>query len=124
MSYNLIYLDDSNIVKVAVTGRLNFGMVQQYLKEALKLAHENNCTKYLLDHTGTLSESDTFKLHTDGDTLEQFGFKSNDKIAVVFSDDPSEDQSFQSVKSNVKWSNTRYFKNTAEAMDWLEEKAV
>jgi hypothetical protein len=122
MSYNLIYLDDSNIVRVAVTGRLNFGMVQQYLKEALKLAHENNCTKYLLDHTETLRETDAFKLHTDGDTLEKFGFKSNDKIAVVISDDPSVDQSLQAEKSNVKWSNTRYFKSVDGAMKWLEEE--
>ena len=122
MSYNLIYLDDSNIVKVAVTGRLNFGMVQQYLKEALKLAHENNCTKYLLDHTETLRETDAFKLHTDGDTLEKFGFKSNDKMAVVISDDPSEDQSLQTEKSNVKWSNTKYFKSVDGAMKWLQEE--
>ena len=122
MSYNLIYLDDSSIVKVAVTGRLNFGMVQQYLKEALKLAHENNCTKYLLDHTETLRETDAFKLHTDGDTLEKFGFKSNDKMAVVISDDPSEDQSLQTEKSNVKWSNTKYFKSVDGAMKWLQEE--
>jgi hypothetical protein len=120
MSYKLNYLDDKNVVLVVIEGRLNFDMVQQYSKAALKLARKNNCTKYLFDHTGTLSEADTFRLHTDGDTLEQFGFKSNDKLAVVIAGDPSDDQSLQAVKSNVKWSNTRYFQSTAEAMDWLE----
>ena len=121
MGYKLNYLDKRDIVQVVIEGRLSFDMVQQYSKAALKLAHENNGTKYLFDHTGTLREADAFKLHTDGDTLEKFGFKSNDRIAVVIEGDPSEDQSFQSVKSNVKWSNVRYFKSTGEAMEWLGE---
>ena len=122
MNYKLDYLVDKNIVRVTVEGRLNFSLVQQYSKEALKLAHENNCTKYLFDHTGTLSETGTLKLHTDGDTLEKFGFRSNDKIAVVVPDDPSEEQTIQSTAPNVKWGLTRYFKSIAAPMDWLDEK--
>ena len=122
MSYKLKYLDDKNIVSITFEGRLNFGIVQQYSKEALKLAHENNCTKYLFDHTATLSETAEFKLHTEGDTLEKFGFKKNDKIAVVTKDEPSEEQSGQSAAANVKWASARYFKSIAEGMNWLEKE--
>ena len=122
MSYELNYMDDKNIVTITIEGRLNFGIVQQYSKEALKLAHENNCAKYLFDHTATLSETAEFKLHTDGDTLEKFGFKSNDKIAVVKTDEPSEEQSSQSAATNVKWGTTKYFKSIEKGMNWLEKE--
>ncbi len=121
MGYKLNILEDKNIVQVRIQGRLNFGMVQQYSSAALKLAHENNCSKYLIDHTKTLPEAGGYKLHTDGDTLERFGFKSNDKIAIVISGDHADDHYNEAAKSNVKWSNTRYFIDAAEAREWLQE---
>jgi hypothetical protein len=122
MGYKLNILDEKNIVQIKIHGRLNFGMVQLYSTAALKLAHENNCSKFLIDHTKTLPEAGGYKLHTDGDTLEQFGFKSNDKIAVVISEDQADDHLNETTKSNVKWSNTRYFDSVAEAMEWLQEE--
>jgi len=122
MSYKLNYLDDKNIVTVEIEGRVNFNIVQEYSTAALKLAREHNCSRFFLDHTGILPGTDTSRLHTDGDTLEQFGFKSNDKIAVLINGDPSKEQFLQTAKANVKWSNTRYFSKAAEALKWLEEE--
>lgn len=94
-------------------------MAQQYSTEALKLARENNCSKFLFDHTRTLLEAGVYKLHTDGDTLEQFGFKSNDDIAVVISVDHSPAHILNAKKSNIKWSNIQYFNSVNEAIIWL-----
>ncbi len=121
MSYKLDYLDDKKIVRLKIQGKLNFGLVQQYSSEALKLAHENNCYKFLFDHTKTLPEAGGYKLHTDGDTLEQFGFKSKDKIAVVISADHSDIHSLNSKKSNIKWSNIQYFNTIDDSIKWLLE---
>ncbi len=63
--------------------------------------------------TKTLLEAGIYKIHTDGDALEQFGFKSSDKIAIVISSDQSDSQFFETTDSNVKWSNFKYF-NTIE----------
>lgn len=121
MGYKLSFHEGRNIVHVIIRGRVNFGTVQQYSTEAIKLAHENNCTKFLFDHTDTLPEAGGYKLHTDGDALEHFGFRSSDKIAFVVSGDYDSNHINDSSKSNVKWSDTRYFNNEAEAIDWLLE---
>ena len=121
MNYEIKYLDDKKIVRVKIQGRLNFSLVQKYSVEALKLARGNNCSKFLLDHTGSLLEAGVYKLHTDGDTMEQFGFKSNDKIAVVISVDHSPAHIWNARKSNVKFSNIQYFNSIDESVKWLLE---
>ena len=122
MSYKINYLTGKKIVKVNIKGRLNFGIVQQYSLEAIKLAHENNCNKFLINHTRSLLEGGIYKLHTDGDALEQFGFKNNDKIAIVISSNQNDDHFLKTSKSNVKWSNFRYFNTVEKANQWLLEE--
>ena len=120
MSYKINYLEDNKIVQVKIQGRVNFKVVQQYSIEAVKLAHEYNCNKFLINHAKTLMEAGIFKLHTDGDALEQFGFKSSDKIAIVISSDKNDSHFFETTDSNVKWSNFKYFNAVEKAVRWLE----
>ena len=75
MEYKVDYLEDKKIVQVKVKGRVNYQIVQQYSIEAVKLARENNCRKFLINHSKTLLEDGIYKIHTDGDALEKFGFK-------------------------------------------------
>jgi len=125
MSYKINYITGKKIVKINIQGRLNFGIVQQYSLEAIKLAHEYNCKKYLINHTKSLLEGGIYKLHADGDALEQFGFKSNDKIAIVISSSQNDDHFLKTAKSNVKWSNFRYFSTVEKASQWLlEDKSI
>ena len=90
MEYTVEYLEDKKIVQVNVKGRVNFQIAEQYSTEARKLAHEYNCKNYLINHSKTSLEANITRYHTDGDVLEQFGFKSSDKIAIVISRDRSE----------------------------------
>ncbi len=113
MSYTINYLKDKKIVQVKIQGRVNFRVAQQYSIGAIKLAHEYNCKKFLFNHTKTLLETGIYKIHTDGDGLEQFGFKSSDKIAIVILSDLNDNHFFEETDSNVKWSNFKYF-NTIE----------
>ena len=121
MSYIINYLKDKKIVQVKIQGRLNFRMAQQYSKEAIKIAREYNCKKFLINHTKTLPETGIYKIHTDGDALEQFGFKSSDKIAIVILSDENDSHFFEKTDSNVKWSNFKYFKTKEKAVHWLLE---
>ncbi len=122
MEYSIDYLEDKNIVQVKVKGRVNFQIAQQYSIEAKKLAHEYNCRKFLINHTKTLLEANIYKIHTDGDALEQFGFKSTDKIAVVISRDQDDLLFSEATDANVKWSNFKYFDSVKEAVRWLAIK--
>ncbi len=120
MTYTINYLEDKKIVEVNIQGRVNFKIAQQYSIEAKKLAHEYNCKKFLINHAETLMEAGIFKIHTDGDALEQFGFKSSDKIAIVISSDKNDSHFFETTDSNVKWSNFKYFNAVEKAVSWLE----
>ncbi len=121
MSYKIDYLKDKKIVQVAVQGRVNFKIVQQYSIDAIKLSRENNCKKFLINHSKTLLESGVYRLHTDGDTLEQFGFDPGDKIAIVISNDKNDSHLFETTDANVNWSNFKYFNNVENAVRWLIE---
>ena len=122
MEYSIDYLEDKNIVQVKVKGRVNFQIAQQYSIEAKKLAHEYNCRKFLINHTKTLLEANIYKIHTDGDALERFGFKSTDKIAVVISREQDDLRFSETTDANVKWSNFKYFDSAKEAVRWLAIK--
>ena len=122
MEYSVDYLEDKNIVQVKVKGRVNFQIAQQYSIEAKKLAHEYNCRKFLINHTKTLLEANIYKIHTDGDALERFGFKSTDKIAVVISREQDDLRFSETTDANVKWSNFKYFDSAKEAVRWLAIK--
>ena len=119
MSYTINYLKDEELVLVKVQGRLNFSTAQQYSIEAIKLARENRCKKFLLDHSNTSLEAGVLKIHTDGDALELFGFNRKDKIAIVISGGRNTPLLFETSDSNVKWSNFKYFKNYGRAASWL-----
>jgi len=122
MEYSIDYLEDKNIIQVKVKGRVNFQIAQQYSIEAKKLAREYNCRKFLINHTKTLLEANIYKIHTDGDALERFGFKSTDKIAVVISRDQDDLRFSEATDANVKWSNFKYFDSAKEAVRWLAIK--
>ena len=119
MEYSIDYLEDKKIVQVQVKGRVNFKIAKQYSIEAIKLAHEYNCRKILINHTETLLETDIYKIHTDGDALEQFGFTSTDKIAIVISRDLDDLRFSEATDANIKWSNFKYFGTSEEAIHWL-----
>jgi len=121
MSYTINYLKDKKIVQVEIQGKVNFRIVKQYSIEAINIAHEYNCKKFLINHTKTLPEAGIYKIHTDGDALEQFGFKSSDKIAIVISSDQNDNHFSEITDSNVKWSNFKYFNTIEKAVPWLIE---
>jgi hypothetical protein len=119
MEYTVDYLEDKKIVQVKVKGRVNFQIVQQYSIEAVKLARENDCRKFLINHIKTSLEDSIYKIHTDGDALEKFGFKTTDKIGIVVSRSQDELRFSEATDANVKWSNFKYFGTAKEAVAWL-----
>jgi hypothetical protein len=121
MSYTIDYLDDKKIVQVEVNGRVDFKTAKLYSTEAIKLAHEYKCKKFLFNHTKTTLETGVYKIHTDGVDLEHFGFISNNKIAIAISGDMNDSHFSEPTSSNVKWCNIKYFNTSEKAIDWLME---
>ena len=121
MGYIIDYKPDKNFVIIIVKGKINFRLAEKYSIEAVKLAHKNNCNKFLIDHTETkLEEAGIYKLHTDGAALEKFGFKNTDKIAIVISHIKNDRLFFEKIEYDAKWSNFKYFDNIEKASHWLD----
>ena len=121
MEYTIECLDDTKIVQVKVKGRVNYQLAEQYSMEARKLAQEYNCKKYLINHSKTSLEANIYKIHTDGDALEKFGFNSSEKVAIVISRVRDDLRFSETTDANVKWSNFKYFGDVKEAVSWLGE---
>jgi hypothetical protein len=120
MGYSIKYVSKGNYIQIDVIGKVNFKLAKEYSTEAVKLAHENRCHNFIIDHKKTDPEaSGIYKLHTDGAALEKFGFKSTDKIAIIISHH-EEDGSSEDNEHDAKWSNFRYFTTTEKALDWLD----
>ena len=121
MGYTVDYQTDRDVVVIKTTGRLNFKTAQQYSIEATKLAHRNKCNKYLIDHTETELQNGIYKIHADGAELEQFGFKGEDRLAIVILHNQDDIRSSNDSSQNKGWSNFQYFDNVEDAAQWLAE---
>lgn len=122
MNFVIDYMPERNLVIIKVKGKLNFQQAEQYSNEAIKLAHLNDCSKFLFNHTNTKPENTgIYKLHTDGDALEKFGFKRSDKIAIVIPRKKGNELFSRKSEHNAKWSNFKYFDSDKDALEWLSD---
>jgi hypothetical protein len=112
MEYSIRYNDENKIVEIKSTGRMNFKTAEQYSKDAIKVAHEHRCSKFLIDHFDT---DLSVNIHATGEELQQFGFQITDKIAIVIKNGHSS----LTVSQNSRWSESKYFDNIEEAVTWL-----
>lgn len=121
MGYSVEYLADKNIICIKVQGKLNFQMAERYSKEALKEARQNDCSKYILDHSETEVRGGINKLHASGDELQQFGFKNSDHIAIIIANFGNESDLLDPVTQNSRWSKLKYFytADINKAYEWL-----
>lgn len=119
MEYTLKYNAGKKIIRIKNEGRLNFQKASQYSIEATKLAHQNNCNKYLIDHTDTILEHGLYKLHTDGAALENFGFKSTDRVAIIISSESEEHSLNDKAINAARWCSAKYFNTSKEGERWL-----
>ncbi|OGU55345.1 MAG: hypothetical protein A2V66_03990 [Ignavibacteria bacterium RBG_13_36_8] len=121
MEYTVDYLMDKKIVSVKMKGRLNFQVAEQYSREAVKLARQNDCTKFLIDHTETTMQGGVNKIHSTGEEMQQFGFKNTDRIAIVIANLGNDSNLLEPVNQNSQCCVLKYFcaDNTQEALNWL-----
>lgn len=123
MNYSIDYLPDQGIVGVKNMGRLNFQIAEKFSKEAVKLAHQNECSKFLFDHIETTQQGGINKLHTDVEELRQFGFLSTDKVAVVIATPLDDSELPENDSQSSRCCMIKYFctDNVQEAVQWLLE---
>jgi hypothetical protein len=102
-------------------GRINFGLAEQYSKDSLKIARDENCSKFIIDHKQTILKEKNVNIHCSGEDLEQFGFKNSHKIAIIVEDLNHNINLVDSTGDNVSWSTFKYFNSNEieKAFSWL-----
>lgn len=123
MKYNIEYLPEKELVFIKMQGRVNFQVAERFSKEAIKIARQNNCRRFIIDHTNTKVREGTSQVHAAGDELEQFGFQNTDKIAILIPNLNDDIASYESININSRWSDIKYFSsnNLQKAISWLHE---
>ena len=123
MQYKINYLPDINIVDVKMQGRLSYQIAESFSKDAIKLARENDCFKFLINFEKTFIIFGVTNLFATGSELQQFGFKSSDKIAIVMHEVSSYKSSVDQEKDNVNLSQLKFFNSDhiEDALNWLND---
>lgn len=126
MNYSVNYIPDKKIVSVKNKGRLNFRIAEKYSTEAIKEARQNDCSKFLFDHSETVLKEGVNQIHARGDELQQFGFKDTDRIAIIIADAGDDSDLLENANLNAKWSRLKYFYSDKydEAINWLLEVEI
>lgn len=123
MKYKIDFLPEKQVVEVTISGRLNFQVVEEYSKEAVKLGRKNECSKFLINHREITLRKEMINLHTTGDELQQFGFKNTDRVAILIGNKSSLRNFQDHGNINSSWSSIKYFfsDHIDNAYDWLME---
>ena len=123
MKYMVEYLPDKKIVRVKMKGRLNFQIAEEYSTNAVKLARQSDCTKFLIDHTETTERGEVSKIYAAGEEMQQFGFKNTDRIAILTANLDKHSKALEPIIINSRWSAVKYFDadSIQDAFNWLLE---
>jgi hypothetical protein len=121
ISYSIEYLAQEKIICISVIGKMDFHIAEKYSKRALTFALKKNCNKFIFDHRFTLFPGSLSKFHTSEDELQQFGFSSSDKIAIVMHEQRDGSKIKEKLTRNKSWSILKYFygKDKSQAINWL-----
>lgn len=123
MEYTVDYIPEIKIVSIKVTGRVNFQMAEKYSKEAVKLARQKDCSRFLFDFIDATKHGRINRLHTAGEEFQQFGFRNTDRMALVVSSMNDYSNLLAPANQNSRWSVLKYFSanEMKNAFDWLLE---
>jgi hypothetical protein len=120
-----IFFDESNtLVKVIVEGKIQAQSTAEMAIEGIKLARENNCSKFLIDYTLAQVEDSIIDTHNFMANLEKLGITLKDKIAIVYSKDKEKHYFAETVAANRGWTNIKYFFEIDAATNWLSIKYI
>ena len=124
MDYTIEYDDKNKIVVMKMKGRLNYKTAESYSTEAVKLARQNYCDKFIFDHSETDQQEGLNKLYASSEELQQFGFKDTDRISIIVFDhgknaDLLNDNNYHSKSSTVKY----FFQSDYnKSIEWLNSE--
>jgi len=120
MGYTVEYQPDRDLIIVRHEGGLDNNVLLSYGAEALKLAAQHKCHRFLLDQTQSVIVEDSARIFEFAAELDKLGLQRTDKVAVLIARDIANHLFFETVARNRGY-NLRYFYDAAPAMEWLEQ---
>ena len=123
MKFDTKFDNKKNIVYVNIEGDLNSRESTEDLASISKFGKDNNCKKFLFDLTNAVLKDTKLDSLNFAINLDNYGFESTDKGALVYSRDQDADvyKFGEKVNADREWNNMKYFKSFEEAEKWLNE---
>ncbi len=112
--------DGKGIVFLKIEGIINRKSAGEFFSEAVALAAEHECRKFLGDLTGAEVQESTFGILEHVKEMGEIGLKKSDLVAVLAQKDVPAHKFFETAARNRGWYNIRYFKSEKDAIEWLQ----
>jgi hypothetical protein len=126
MSHTIAYDSDAHIVEITIQGQLFLNEVKDIYSEAILIAREEGCSRFLSDYRQATIRLSTLELYELpkilAEVITPLGYSPVTlKRALVVARDLEDYRFFETVTVN-SGQNTKIFQNINEAEAWLSEK--
>lgn len=119
MTWGIQYDATKGLVLVKAQGALQSTALRQMTEEVRHMVLTHKSKRVLIDYTQTLSKLEPYEIFERPKILQQLGFPSDVKLAVLYCALDENTQFLENVYRNKKFP-LRVFAEPALAMAWLE----
>lgn len=120
MSYDVQFDADKGIVYTVASGPMDADYAAEFAVEAIKIAEENNCEKFLFDVRGAVITELAAGISQFALNLEKLGSKKSHIIAIVYESDEKDLKFFEATFKSQGF-NVSLFNDLDQAIAWLTE---
>ncbi|MBC35260.1 MAG: hypothetical protein CL663_04375 [Bacteroidetes bacterium] len=117
--YSVSYNSDEHFVYVVTTGHYSIKDTGKFLRDGVKLADKNNCTKLIMDHRDCEFTASYLEINSIAKYLNSLGFGYKYTGAVIYNQDHEKYDFADTVSQNWSSGVLRFFDDIEEAKKWL-----
>ncbi len=121
MDWTYLLNQKLNAVEVKISGDRNVADSIEMVKEVTDFAKEKTIAKFLFDLRNARGQYGVIDIYEHVNNVLNYGFRRNDKVALVGNEDVSEHAFAENVAYNAAIIELRYFKEIENAEAWLLE---
>lgn len=111
---------ENGYVIVNAEGSKNVNDTVKFVKESTEAAQRHRFNKYLFDLSKAEDKYSVLDIYENLNMVSEYGFKKNDRVALVGNDTFTEFKFAEDVSYNNGWIKFKYFNTIQDAKNWLE----
>ncbi len=111
---------EKGIIFIKIQGKKNIPDSIRLVTESAEIARNNNIKKFIFDFTKTEDKYSVIDIYDNLNNVKNYGFKKNDRVAIVGKDTVAEHEFTENVSYNLGWINLKYFNSFDDAIKWVD----